>query len=222
VASCLRERAIRYKGGKIDIYFFAGRCTHVAECLRGAPAVFDSMRRPWIVPDAEEPDSVAQVIERCPTGALHYKRKDGGQEEIPPPLNSLSVQADGPIYFHGQLKLQDAQGGLLLEETRLALCRCGLSGRKPLCDDSHEYEFTDDGDLPEHKSLEAFPVPEAGAVNVIIKPAGPLVVEGPFLLWDSGRKKALRLMHAVLCRCGASRNKPFCDGSHSHAGFTGD
>ena len=50
---------------------------------------------------------------------------------------------------------------------------------------------------------------------------GPIKVEGDFVLKD-GQGKAFDLAgrNAIaLCRCGASANKPFCDGSHKGAGF---
>jgi CDGSH-type Zn-finger protein len=62
-----------------------------------------------------------------------------------------------------------------------------------------------------------------GDVQVTIKTNrnGPLLVEGPVRLVDAegnefditGRKRV------SLCRCGASVNKPFCDGTHSKLGF---
>ncbi|UCF36807.1 MAG: CDGSH iron-sulfur domain-containing protein [Acidobacteriota bacterium] len=53
---------------------------------------------------------------------------------------------------------------------------------------------------------------------------GPLIVAGEIELKDSsgksfglgGRKQI------ALCRCGASENKPFCDGAHNRVGFTSD
>jgi CDGSH-type Zn-finger protein len=53
---------------------------------------------------------------------------------------------------------------------------------------------------------------------------GPLVVQGPFRLVDH-QGNAFDLPTdkpaVALCRCGASGNKPFCDGSHRHCGFQG-
>ena len=50
---------------------------------------------------------------------------------------------------------------------------------------------------------------------------GPLIIRGDFELLDGGGQ-AFGLggrKQIGLCRCGASENKPFCDGSHSRKGF---
>jgi CDGSH-type Zn-finger protein len=58
-------------------------------------------------------------------------------------------------------------------------------------------------------------------VTITVRPNGPLRVEGPIKLVDSdGKVIDLAGKAAVsLCRCGASVNKPFCDGTHSKIGF---
>jgi CDGSH-type Zn-finger protein len=53
---------------------------------------------------------------------------------------------------------------------------------------------------------------------------GPLVIHGPFRLVDhTGQEIPLPTDKPLvaLCRCGASKNKPFCDGSHKTCGFVG-
>jgi CDGSH-type Zn-finger protein len=49
---------------------------------------------------------------------------------------------------------------------------------------------------------------------------GPLLVRGPIHLVDrKGNEFTLEGRNIALCRCGASENKPFCDGSHAKIGF---
>ena len=76
-----KERTIKYRGQFINVLFTVDRCTHVSECLRGSPKVFTVIRRPWIMPDLEPADKVADVVLRCPTGALHFERLDGDEQE---------------------------------------------------------------------------------------------------------------------------------------------
>jgi CDGSH-type Zn-finger protein len=59
------------------------------------------------------------------------------------------------------------------------------------------------------------------AVKITAKPKGPFRVEGPITLIDAdGKEIDLTGKPAIsLCRCGASTNKPFCDGTHSKIGF---
>lgn len=52
------------------------------------------------------------------------------------------------------------------------------------------------------------------------KDNGPILVSGTFTLTDAeGGNYVTEQSIIALCRCGASQNKPFCDGSHSGIGF---
>src|SRR4029077_19626394 len=61
-----------FEGHGIRVSWSKARCIHSAECVRGLPLVFQPGSRPWIKPDAGAAARIAEVIERCPTGALHY------------------------------------------------------------------------------------------------------------------------------------------------------
>lgn len=50
---------------------------------------------------------------------------------------------------------------------------------------------------------------------------GPIQVKGDFSIKDSEGNDVDCKNVVFLCRCGASSNKPFCDGAHKGAGFSG-
>jgi uncharacterized Fe-S cluster protein YjdI/CDGSH-type Zn-finger protein len=126
-------RGRAYQGERITVYYDARRCCHFGECVRGLHDVFDTKARPWIQPDNADADRVAEVVRRCPTGALHYELTEGPSEEQPGPTRVTAVE-DGPLLLRGDLLLQTPAGEL--REPRAALCRCGLTANQPFCDDA--------------------------------------------------------------------------------------
>jgi CDGSH-type Zn-finger protein len=58
-------------------------------------------------------------------------------------------------------------------------------------------------------------------IRITVTDQGPFKVEGPVELMDAaGNPLPVREGKATyLCRCGGSKNKPFCDGAHSKIGF---
>ena len=49
---------------------------------------------------------------------------------------------------------------------------------------------------------------------------GPLLVRGPLRMVDQdGNEIRVNTRTVALCRCGRSRRKPFCDGTHKVAGW---
>jgi CDGSH-type Zn-finger protein len=61
---------------------------------------------------------------------------------------------------------------------------------------------------------------EDGGVTITAYQDGPYLVRGPFRMLDQeGREIALHRRTIALCRCGKSRLRPFCDGTHRVIGF---
>lgn len=125
-----------YRGKDIEVTFDLDLCTHIGECLRRSPDVFDLRRRPWILPDAASADDVAAVIERCPSGALQYRRLDGGPEEDGSETPRLTPIRNGPLLVRGRVDVM-REDGTIESLPRAALCRCGQSANKPFCDNTH-------------------------------------------------------------------------------------
>jgi CDGSH-type Zn-finger protein len=57
---------------------------------------------------------------------------------------------------------------------------------------------------------------------IFVSPNGPFVVTGGPELLDTTRGEGASTEHFTLCRCGGSKNKPFCDGSHWYNNFSDD
>lgn len=213
----MTQKNLTYQGKDIVVKYDVARCIHAAECSRGLPEVFDPAAKPWIKPDGASSDKVAEVIARCPTGALSFERQDGGPAEAIPDQNTVTVAANGPLYLRGQIEIMGEDGTLQAKEIRAALCRCGASKNKPYCDGSHDGAgFRDDGEV---SGGQAGQDNGAGTLTVSCYSNGPFGLAGPADIRDAFGEPCATADGAALCRCGHSDNKPFCDGSHRRVGF---
>jgi len=124
-----------YRGEDIEVSFDLDICVHIGECLRGHEGVFQLRRRPWVLPDEADADAVAEVVERCPSGALLYRRLDGGPAEQHRGTTVTPIR-DGPLLVVGEVQVRHEDRTV---ETlpRATLCRCGSSEHKPFCDNHH-------------------------------------------------------------------------------------
>lgn len=207
----------RFSGSEVDIDWDKRLCIHVAECVRAKGELFVNGRDPWAAPDLVSVDEVVDVVHRCPSGALSYERKGQDIKERPDTENSVSVAYNGPYFVRGDLELENAPGDMPAIAFRMALCRCGQSKNKPFCDNSHEgATFQDSGAIGEKGEN----LSERGG-KLSIKPLkdGPILLSGNITLRSGSGQVAWTGTQAALCRCGASENKPFCDGSHRKVGF---
>ena len=202
----------------------------------------------------------------------------------------LTIAKNGPYLAEQLPALTGIDGSTETPKPRIALCRCGQSGRKPYCDGTHaKVGFTDEKKpdrVPDHRDtyagkgitifdnrgicshaghcsdnlatvfrggVEPWIDPDGATVARIIEvvrmcpsgalsyavdglehrdqerepavrvtPHGPYRLEGGVELAEVESLDGASAEHRTLCRCGHSKNKPFCDGSHWYANFRDD
>lgn len=134
--------------------------------------------------------------------------------------NIITVLEDGPLQVEGDFRIYDTIGELVVHDDIAMLCRCGESKTKPLCDGSHvEAGFKDCCKVDSRRDEPA----EAHTRLIIsVRPNGMLVAKGPMMIMGADGQSRVIRNKAALCRCGKSRNKPFCDMTHKKIGFVDD
>ncbi len=138
---------------------------------------------------------------------------------------------DGPLLVRSPLlvRMPGEEDGIA--KPKAALCRCGKSANKPFCDGAHrDIEFRASGPIDTTRATsESEPTfgeeaggaagEPAGEAVVTAHANGPLHFDGVVEMSGEGHEGSARFLQPWLCRCGASKNKPFCDGSHKEIEF---
>ncbi len=209
-----------YSSESIDVIYDVKKCIHAAECVKGLPNVFDPAKKPWIEPAHASAEELAAVIRKCPSGALTYRRLDGAENEHLPETNVAHCDQDGPINVRGNIAISDSTGEPIATGTRFTLCRCGESENKPFCDNAHvKCGFTAEPTLGEGGLKEVDITGSVEELKITPLNNGPLLLNGPMTISAADGSDSRAITKCALCRCGHSKNKPFCDGSHKDAGF---
>lgn len=125
-----------YEGEKITIHDNRKICCHAAECVEKLSQVFQKNERPWINPDAANPQEIIDLIKKCPSGALSYSVEGisyTDYDEEP----KITVSKNGPLMVKGGIELDGQEFEEGVSKEHFTLCRCGASKNKPFCDGEH-------------------------------------------------------------------------------------
>lgn len=120
-----------WEGKTIRTFFNPNACMHAGYCKP-----LKDLRKRELEGDTELASEIARVVQSCPSGALSFE-----SDEVSAPERAQGPALD--IIEGGELRVQhkfeiNATLQERQEDTRAALCRCGLSKNKPWCDGGHK------------------------------------------------------------------------------------
>lgn len=206
------------RGADVAVRFDVSLCVHARFCVLQAPATFlANTPGEWIRPDRMDAAALAAVARNCPSGAITYRARDPSLDEVNPPVDTVRLRQDGPYAVNAAIAIAGQPAGEPVR--RRTLCRCGASSNKPFCDGSHaKVGFVATGE-PKAQPMQTLD-PRDGALTITLLCDGPLEVTGPAEFVSGTGRTFAKEVHCLLCRCGGSASKPFCDGTHARNGFT--
>lgn len=198
------------------LYFDGEKCIHSRNCVLNRPDVFvPNVEGEWIHPERANSSGLQALADNCPSGAIRFEIT--GKASQVPLVNTLHIRENGPYALKAKIEIDGPE----YASTRLTLCRCGASKNKPYCDGSHaDVSFVATGEV----AIKESPALENRDGVVVVNPLkdGPLQMEGNLEICAGSGHTVNRLSQVYLCRCGHSKDKPYCDGTHKAIGFTSE
>ena len=118
-----------YSNEDITVTWDQDKCIHARECVKTLPQVFTPEKMPWVDIKGASSEEIMSAIDRCPSGALTYKRV-GSTADAQKPFAEIRAMKNGPLLVEGSCILRNANGKVAASHGPFALCRCGHS-REP-------------------------------------------------------------------------------------------
>lgn len=212
-----KKKLLSFEGTEFTVTWDGELCTHAEECIRTDSKLFEKGRKPFGQPDLVDAAELDRVVKRCPSGAIKYTAIDGSSPEQPEPENTVMALPNGPLFVRGNLRIPGTDPENPTFATRVALCRCGHSQNKPYCDNSHlKAGFSDTGAVGrEGPGLEA----KGGILDIVTNKNGSVRLVGNVTVMAASGCARWSGPKVSMCRCGLSKQRPFCDGSHRDSNF---
>jgi len=135
-----------YTNGEITVYWKPKKCIHATTCYTQLNEVFNPRKRPWVDMSGSTTEKIIEIVNKCPTDALTFKRNNeldkepvSKKEWVADPARPVEIQImkDGPLVITGRIKLSDKDGKEYKTYSITSICRCGASGNMPFCDGTH-------------------------------------------------------------------------------------
>jgi CDGSH-type Zn-finger protein len=163
---------------------------------------------------SQDPATPEQETQQVSTGEKTLDRwflEQRGNKRVPKRLevpNEALVTSAGPLKVTGNITVID-EDGEVTHANHLTLCRCGATKNSPHCDDQHlEVEFFDMGSI--YQASNCMQISRPQTLTITCVKDGPLKFRGYLRIYNRKGQEYLS-MQGMLCRCGKSTKKPFCD-----------
>ena len=94
-----------YSNEDITVTWDQDKCIHARECVKNLPQVFTPEKMPWVNIKGASSEKIMSAIDRCPSGALTYKRV-GSTADAQKPFAEIRAMKNGPLLVEGSCILK--------------------------------------------------------------------------------------------------------------------